>query len=114
MCHRFQVGLGPCGTSVTASVSLKDSDGAQSGGVLVRGRVGGTRGGHRQGCQEGREQLMKGLSYAGLRGSDFILKAVATFRARQWPHQICIFKRQFCWQCQGRDYRAARPGWESD
>jgi len=53
------------------------------GESLCRERVGGIRGGHRQGCQGGRDQLMKGLSYAGLRGSDFILKAVATFRARQ-------------------------------
>lgn len=56
-----------------------------------------------------RDQFVKGLSSARQRGSDLTLKAMATFRARQWPHQICIFKRQLCWQFRGRDYRTARP-----
>lgn len=46
------------------------------GEFLCRERVEDFGGGHRQGCQGGRDQLMKGLSYVGLRGSDFILKAV--------------------------------------
>lgn len=52
---------------------------------------------------------MKGFPYARLRGSDFTLKVEATFRAKQWPHQMCIFKRQLCRECQRRDRRAVRP-----
>lgn len=71
-------------------------------------RGGSSRGGSRQAAEIDREQLLKGLSYARLGGSDFILKAKATFRARQGPHQICIFKRQLCWQCQRLQNSKAR------
>lgn len=83
-----------CVWDLVTKCHFQSSDGTLGVGEVPLARDRATRGGSRQGCWVGGQERTNntGLFLAWLRASDFLQKARATFRRRQWPHLICIFK----------------------